>query len=624
MKLSFKYIGTEIIKGRLFLLLALFFLCSPIVNGQQLSFAFLTDLHVSPGNDNEAALFTTVEDINTGNFDFVVVTGDLTNTGSNVELMAVKTALDKLNKPLLIIPGNHETNWSESAGLYFNQLWGNDRFIFRKNGYLLVGFNTGPFMKMGDGHVKQEDIQWLKRVLGQNSNEKLISFSHYPIADGLDNWTDIASVLKSNNCLIDFCGHGHKLMLMNFDGMPGIMGRALKDKKGFGYNKVEIDNEKVIVSEKLLSDESLPESIEVNLLKKDKLLALPVSPKPDFSINNGSKVQIDFNLEDTVSIFNGPCLVADSLVVYGNSAGWVKAIRIKNNTKLWEQQFNGSIYSTPVLAAGHLVFGTADGFFKGLDIKTGKEKWSVNIESPVLAEAIAEKNHVYIGGGSKAFYKIDATNGQIVWKYTGITGPVQGKPAIAGKNIIFGAWDTHLYNLNKENGNLLWRWNNGKKQTLFSPGNIVPAISNNKVFIVAPDRFFTALDLKTGKEIWRTGKYKVRESMGISPDGKYVFAKLMNDSVIAVSSTTREFNLQWAANAEIGYDHNPCPIASNNKYLAIATKNGLVVVLDKKTGNILWKYKIGNSSINKLVFQNDGKLWLTSTEGKIISLSYKL
>lgn len=624
MKLSLKYIGTEIKKGRSFLLLLLFSFLSPILTGQQLSFAFLTDLHVSPGNDNEAALFTAVEDINTRNFDFVVVTGDLTNTGSNAELMAVKTALDKLNKPLLIIPGNHETNWSESAGLYFNQLWGNDRFIFRKNGFLLVGFNTGPFMKMGDGHVKQEDIQWLKQVLGQKSGEKLISFSHYPIADGLDNWTDIASVLKSHNCLIDFCGHGHKLMLMNFDGMPGIMGRALKDKKGFGYNKVEINEEKVIVSEKLFSDESLPESIEVNFLTKDKLSALPVSPKPDFSINNGSKVQIGFNLEDTVSIFNGPCPVGDSLVVYGNSAGWLKAIRIKNSAKLWEHQFNGSLYSTPVYSSGHIVFGTADGFIKGLDVKTGKEKWSVNTESPVLAEAMVEKNYVYIGGGNKAFYKIDASNGQVVWKFTGLTGLVQGKPALSGKNIIFGAWDTHLYCLSKETGNLLWKWNNGKKQTLFSPGNIVPVVSNNKVFIVAPDRFFTALDLKTGKEVWRTGKYRVRESMGISPDGKYVFAKLMNDSVIAVPSTSREFHLQWGANAGIGYDHNPCPIAGSNKYLAIATKNGLIVVLDKKTGNILWKYKIGNSSINKLVFQKDGKLWLTSAEGKIISLTYKL
>jgi outer membrane protein assembly factor BamB/predicted phosphodiesterase len=611
--------------GRLIFMLAVLFICSfNSVNGQQLSFAFLTDLHVSPGSDNEAALNKAVDDINKQNFDFVVVTGDLTNTGSNAELMSVKTALDKLNKPLLIIPGNHETNWSESAGLYFNQLWGNDRFIFRKNGYLLVGFNTGPFMKMGDGHVKQEDIQWLKRVLSEKQNEKLIAFSHYPIADGLDNWTDIAGVLKANNCLIDFCGHGHRLMLMNFDGMPGVMGRALKDKKGFGYNKVELTGEKAIVTEQLFSEEFNPESISVDLLSPGNLSGIAVSPKPDFAINNNSSAQIDFNLEDTVSIFSGPCLVGDSLIIYGNSVGWLKAFRIKDNTKLWERQFKGSIYSTPVLASNNIIFGTADGFIKGLDLKTGKEKWSVNTESPVLAEAIVENNHIYIGGGSKAFYKIDATTGNIVWKFTGLTGLVQGKPAISGNNIIFGAWDTHLYCLSKETGNLQWKWDNGKKQTLLSPGNIVPAISNNKVFIVAPERFFTALDLKTGKEIWRTGKYRVRESMGISPDGKYVFAKLMNDSVIAVPATSKDFKLQWAANAGIGYDHNPCPIASNKKFMAIATKNGLLVVLDKKTGNILWKHKIGNSSINKLVFQKNGKLWLTSTEGKIISLSYKL
>ncbi len=625
MKLRLENIRRNIVKGRFILLVVFFSTCQlATTKSQQLSFAFLTDLHVGPGTDNEKALNKAVDDINTQNLDLVVVTGDLTNTGSNAELLAVKAALDRLNKPLLIIPGNHETNWSESAGLLFNKLWGNDRFIFRKNGYLLVGFNTGPFMKMGDGHVKQEDIQWLKRVLSQKQNEKLISFSHYPIAEGLDNWTDISEVLKTGNCLIDFCGHGHKLMLMNFDGMPGIMGRALNDKKGFGYNKVEITDNTVRVSERLFEDKFSPESISVNLALPENIAGMTVSPKPDFTVNNESKARKGFNLEDTVSIFTGTCLVGDSLAIYANSAGWIKAVRVKNKTIAWERKYNGSVYSTPVLASGNIVFGTSDGFIKGLDLKTGTEKWSVNTESPVLAEATAEKIYIYIGGGNKAFYKIDAIDGTVLWKFQDLTGLIQGKPSLSGNSVIFGAWDTHLYCLDKKTGQLQWKWNNGKKQALFSPGNIVPAISNNKVFIVAPDRYFTAIDLKTGKEIWRTGKYKVRESMGISDDGKCVFAKLMNDSVIAVSANSDSFNLLWAVNSEIGYEHNPCPVASNNNLVAIATKNGLVVMIEKKTGSILWKYKVGNSSINKLVFQKDGKLWLTSTEGKIISLTYKL
>lgn len=620
-----KHIKTLLLakKQILFLFALLLFLCS-YAEAQQLNFAFLTDLHVSPGSENEEALRKMVEDINRNDFDFVVVTGDLTNTGANAELQSVKAALDNLNKPLLIIPGNHETNWSESAGLLFGKLWGNDRFLFRKNGFLLVGFNTGPFMKMGDGHVKQEDIQWLKRVLDEKKEEKLIAFSHYPIADGLDNWTDISDLLKKHNCLISFCGHGHKFSLLNFDNIPGVMGRALKDKKGFGYNIVTINENKAIVSEKLLSAEIQPFTMEIDLASPDKLNGLTVSPKPDFSINTNSRVRKSFEMEDTVSIFTGPCIVGDSMVIYGNSTGWIKAVRIKNKTIAWQKQFTGSIYSNPVFTSGIVSFGTADGFVKGLDLKTGQEVWSVNAGRPVLAEALPEKGYIYIGGGDNAFYKIDATSGRVVWSFTGIKGSIQGKPAISGKNVVFGAWDTHFYCLDKQTGTLRWKWNNGKINTLLSPGNIVPAISKNKVFIVAPDRFFTALDINTGTEIWRTGRFKVRESMGVSPDGKYIYAKLMNDSLICISANSGSFAVQWAINAGTGYDHNPCPVESNGEIVAIATKNGLVVAIDEKNRNIHWKYKYGNSSINKMVFQKKGgKLWLTTTDGKIVSLTYK-
>jgi Icc-related predicted phosphoesterase len=436
------------------------------LNAQTLKFAFLTDLHVAPGLDNEEALHSVVADINDKNFDFVVVTGDLTNTGSNAELISVKNALDKLNKPLLIIPGNHETNWSESAGLLFNQLWGNDRFLHRINGYLLVGFNTGPFMKMGDGHVKQEDIQWLTNVLNQNKGEKVISFSHYPIADGLDNWTDVSKLLNENDCMLAFCGHGHNLRLMNFDNMPGIMGRALKDNKGFGYNAVELNTNQVKVIEILLNNEKQPKELVFDF-GDPKLSELAVSPNPDYSVNSTSPVKIQFEFRDTVSIFTGPCLWGDSLLIYGNSCGWVKAVRIKSKTIAWQQQFNGAIYSTPVVTSGVVVFGTADGAVKGLNLRDGSEIWSVKVGRPVLAEAVVEKHFVYMGGGDKAFYKIDARTGNVIWSFNGIDGPIQGITAISGKYVVFGAWDTHLYCLDKNTGTIIWKWNNGKNNHCF-------------------------------------------------------------------------------------------------------------------------------------------------------------
>jgi 3',5'-cyclic AMP phosphodiesterase CpdA len=237
------------IKILLFIIYLLFFGQAGI--GQKLTFALLADLHVNPNSENDSALHQIVDELNKAVFDFVVVCGDITNTGSDAELEAVFNSLSRLNKPYYVIPGNHETNWSGSAGLQFNYLFGNDRFLFRKNGFLVVGTNTGPFMRMGDGLVKKEDVLWLSRELEKaNGNmEPLIVFSHYPLAEGLSNWGSVTGILKKNNCILSFCGHGHRISLLNFDGITGIMGRLCFciskrswQSYGSGFNKVELSD----------------------------------------------------------------------------------------------------------------------------------------------------------------------------------------------------------------------------------------------------------------------------------------------------------------------------------------------------------------------------------------------
>lgn len=591
--------------------------------------AHLTDIHVSPGSDSEKNLEAVVRDINSLAVDFVVVTGDLTNTGSDAELLAAKSILDDLTVPYYAIPGNHETNWSESAGLKFNELFGNDRFLFSTDDYLFVGFNTGPYMKMGDGHVKQEDLKWLERVLdnSENKDKTLISMAHYPLAEGLDNWGRVVDILKEHDCRLALCGHGHRIKLLNFDGIPGVMGRSLTSSQfdAPGYTLVELRNDSGFIFNKQPTEGAGDPIISLNLFSPDTLNTMPATPRPDFSVNSQyPEVEVAFELKDTASIFAGPCLVNDSLLVYGNSLGYVKGVRISDKSILWENRYEGALFSTPVTNQKIVAFGNVKGEIIGLDAKNGSEVWKAEVGTPVLAEGIVDDNALYIGGGQTAFFKIDMADGSVVWRYDGIDGLVQGKPVLASNEVVFGAWDTHLYSLDRETGKVRWKWNNGNNVQLYSPGNVKPVISNGKVFIVAPDRFMTAIDLKTGKAVWRTKKHQVRESMGISPDGMQVYAKLMNDSIIAMSSRTSFPKTLWTIDAGIDYDHNPCPVVAGEEWVAAATKNGLVTVVSSDGEDVLWKFKAGNSSINKLVPDDQGNLWLTLMEGRIMKLKHSM
>jgi outer membrane protein assembly factor BamB len=596
------------------------------LSGQkEVTIAFLTDLHVNPDSQSDSILHRIVDEINAGDFDFTIVSGDLTNTGSDAELTAVKRALDKLRMPCHVLPGNHETNWSESAGLTFNELWGDDRFYFRFNNFTFAGFNTGPFMRMGDGLVKQEDLKWLKRKLGEGSagENVLISFSHYPLSEGLSNWPEVTDILKSAHCRLSFCGHGHKLSLYNFNGIPGIMGRSVLTGNSPlpGYNIIRITGDSLRVFNKVLGKSSDNPSIELNYMNPDTLSVIPISSLPDYSVNKrySGLRKVSF-LTDTASSFTGPCLVNDTILIYCNSVGWVKGLSTSSQKILWQLRISGPVYSTPVNCRGTIVLGSVDGNIMGISSADGKVRWSIRTGRPVLAEGIAEGDFVYIGG-DRTFYKINALNGKVIWQYNDVGDLIQGSPALSETAVIFGAWDRHLYCLDKMNGTLKWKWNNGKPHKLYSPGNISPVCSGNKVFIVAPDRYMTALDLKTGKEIWRTNRHQVRESMGISRDGSLVFAKLMNDTVVAISVSENYPLTKWAVSGGFGYEHNPCPVLAVENSVIAATRTGELVAIDPVKKAVKWRYKAGNSSVNKVVAGNDGKLWFTLMEGIIMSIT---
>ena len=109
--------------------------------------------------------------------------------------------LSGIGKELHAIPGNHETNWSESAGQTFVRLWGDEKFAIVRDGVALIGFSTGPYLKMGDGYVRSEDVAFLKESLRKlaGNGEPGIVFCHYPLADELGNGAAIARILRDYN-----------------------------------------------------------------------------------------------------------------------------------------------------------------------------------------------------------------------------------------------------------------------------------------------------------------------------------------------------------------------------------------------------------------------------------------
>ncbi|MDR0420523.1 MAG: PQQ-binding-like beta-propeller repeat protein [Prevotellaceae bacterium] len=595
---------------------------------EQFKFAFLTDIHTGTATSEED-LLRCIEDINSQNdIDFVIVNGDVTENGLNSELKTVKNRLDKLNKRYYAIAGNHETKWTESGHTYFAQMFGDTKVAFKHKGIQFVGFSSGPVLRMGDAHVSPREINWLKNTLQsmENIKQPVIVFTHVPLiepADQIDNGHEIADIIRKYNTRVILNGHYHHNRALDADGIPAIICRSiLRDKKPVGgYSIFTVDADSLKVFERNPIEKTEKHWYSLSMTKEYYSKSAEQHNLSNDSINSlYPNLKIKWQLE-TGGIITNTAAVDNNKVIAGNELGEVYCIDLQNGEIIWKYKTRNAVYSTPAIENNNVVFGSCDSSIYCLNVENGEKIWELKTNHTVMGSPVIENGIVYIGGSDGNFRAINLNSGKLVWTFSGIKGYVESKALIYDNKIIFGAWDTNLYALNKKDGTLAWIWNNGHSRLHFSPAACIPVASDGKIFIVAPDRYMTAIDAKTGKTAWRTNKHRVRETIGISEDKSKVYARCFVDTVFCISATANDFEELWFTKTGYTYDINPSMPVEKDGIVFFVTKNGMFVALKAEDGAIVWKYKFNNTMIATVTPLNSRELIFTSHDGIIGKLA---
>jgi FOG: WD40-like repeat len=587
-------------------------------------FALVTDAHIgSPNNDED--LYRTVKDINTfSDIAFVIVSGDVTEFGSYNELRTAKCLLDDLNVPYYTLPGNHDSNWSESGTNDFLKVFGNETFGFEYNGYKFIGLASGPNMRMGPGQIPRENLTWFFEELKEiNTGMPIIYVNHYPMDNGLNNWFEVMDALHPYNVQLMLCGHGHNNRVMNFEGVHAAMCRSnLRAKQDFGgYTIITVDAGSISLQERLVSGETFSPWLTYSTEERPKWESNP--PRPDYSMNiHHPYVKEAWSIQEKSDMGSGMYLHNDTLL-YTNTFGEIKAANANNGTTVWTYKTGGKIYSTPTVYKNSVWCASSDAYLYGLDVQSGVEQFKLKNDKAVVSSPACAGDKVMIAGGDGHCRAWDVTTGKLVWEFDSVRNFVVTRPLVNEGVLFFGSWGNEFYALDIETGKSRWIWNNGQTNRMLSPAQVVPVMTYGRIYLASPDRYMTVLDEQTGNVIWRFNdpENRVRESIGISEDGNTVYAKTMDGDILAIDATVPERRIKWVSSGEdMGYELTPTSVVEKNGLVFAPTDKGLIYTYRASDGAFLWKYRISNGLINMILPTDNGELYVSAMDGKLVKL----
>lgn len=556
-----------------------------IAIAQPFKFAWVTDIHIGyPKADED--LRTIVNDINhRSDIQFVIASGDIAEKGRNDELELAKRILDSLKVKYYIVPGNHDTKWSESACTKFIELWKDDKFTFEFNGVKFIGLCSGIPWRGGGGHIFPEDLTWLDETLKDTPDQQeLIYVQHHQLDAETDNWFEITNRLRNKNIVTALVGHGHANKFYNFSGMTGVMGRSTLNRGGsWGYTLVENKQDSILFYE--INKDSIPKFLGgISKIKKNEI---PVVDSLQFK-NYSSEIifQKDFKL----TFVSAPVIWKDK--IYTCSANGIITCSGSTGKQLWEYNTYSTVFSRPVIADNILVVGTAIGDLITLNAETGEQIQTIGLGEVITSQLIAfdytgskllmtgqkPKTCIVAGTGSGKLFCYDLQSLEPVWENSLANGMVETRPLFVENKIIYGSWDGLLFCVDARSGVLIWKWTENKN-FYYSDAACVPVTDGKNVYVTSPDKYVSAVDLLQGRSVWRKNNFNSWESIGISEDKKSILIKTMKDKFLFVNAKDGKLNKE----VEVKYDIDTMPVEleETEGNIVFGLENGSVYQINK-------------------------------------------
>jgi 3',5'-cyclic-AMP phosphodiesterase len=167
-------------------------------------FIATADTHFGPTDDPPtAAAFKAL--VGASHASFVIIAGDLVNTGLPAEYARYAQWTASLGVPVYSTPGNHDL---------YNEGWATYRTVLGRGNYsFVVGGRTFYVVDTGNGTVGRAQLDLLREAFAHDTNRKVI-VSHYPLYDGPDAQYYRLTDTAERAALIDLYARGNVELLL--------------------------------------------------------------------------------------------------------------------------------------------------------------------------------------------------------------------------------------------------------------------------------------------------------------------------------------------------------------------------------------------------------------------------
>lgn len=315
---------------------------------------------------------------------------------------------------------------------------------------------------------------------------------------------------------------------------------------------------------------------------------------------------------DTTAPIHAAVSVDGDLLVVGNQAGKLSAIRWETGEIAWTFQAEGAIDGQATVDGDEVFVQSRDGQLHAISREDGRRLWSSPTGEPgpkdfwdfTLSAPALHGSTVLLGSGSGQLRAYSRESGALAWQFE-TDGPIRGNPVVVGDIVYFGSFDGHFTALDLASREPVWRFKSLGSQFFpegaFQGGAVV---EGDLVHVGSRDYNLYVLDRATGRAMWnlRAPSWVIgapaldeRQAYFGTSDSRRIYAvnRRTGDPAWTFTTSSRVFG---------------SPVI-HQRLVYFASFDGRIHGLDAETGVQRHVYRTrGGVENNALVYGDDGSL----------------